>query len=89
MLCRILALGVTACVFFSGKNNKEKLLEYRHVHVMFGKNCSPFLLGAVLEYNLNNVEISDKAVAERLLQTLYVDNFSSEDTVEEYNCFRE
>jgi hypothetical protein len=69
---------------------KRELMEYRHVRVMFGATCSPFVLGAVLEYHLNNVKQQDKQVASKLLEAMYVDNcVSSEDTFGEYADFRE
>ncbi|XP_031356628.1 uncharacterized protein LOC116180664 [Photinus pyralis] len=69
--------------------SKQHVVEYRHKRVMFGTNCSPFILGAVLEFHLVNVQNENKDIAQKLYNSLYVDNcVSSENTVEEYKNFR-
>ncbi|CAL8131492.1 unnamed protein product [Orchesella dallaii] len=68
--------------------DSRQLVEYRHTRVMFGATCSPFILGAVLEYHLTQV-CDDKSTAMKLLDSLYVDNcVASVDTVEEYEEFK-
>jgi len=63
---------------------------YRQSRVVFGVTSSSFLLGAVLELHLSNVEEGQRSVAEKLLRSMYVDNsVTSVDTVEEYEKFRE
>lgn len=62
----------------------------RHSRVVFGVNCSPFLLAAVIEYHLKSASREYSAVALKLLQSLYVDNcVTSVDTMEEYEEFKE
>lgn len=66
------------------------LKEYRHTRVMFGATCSPFILGAVLEYHLTHVKEDDKEIANTLLQSLFVDNcVTSVETIEEMETFKE
>ncbi|XP_021959017.1 uncharacterized protein LOC110854896 [Folsomia candida] len=68
----------------------EIIKEYRHTRVVFGLNCSPFILAAVLEHHLSQVEPDFKTVAELLKKSLYVDNcVVSLDTDEEYEEFRQ
>ncbi|UYV83697.1 hypothetical protein LAZ67_23002119, partial [Cordylochernes scorpioides] len=51
--------------FFQNGENTEV---FRHRRVVFGVNCSPFILGAAIEYHLSNVR------PERLQKSFYVDN---------------
>src|SRR5688572_23983155 len=67
----------------------EKLRVYRHRRVVFGVNCSPFLLAAVLELHLKSISGENKELAQKLLNSLYVDNCAtSVSTHEEYEHFR-
>uniref|UniRef100_A0A1Y1MQW7 CCHC-type domain-containing protein n=1 Tax=Photinus pyralis TaxID=7054 RepID=A0A1Y1MQW7_PHOPY len=62
---------------------------YRHKRVVFGVNCSPFLLSAVIEYHLRRVDQHLRSTADKLLTTLYVDNVvACFDNVEEYMKFK-
>ncbi|UYV83191.1 hypothetical protein LAZ67_23000125 [Cordylochernes scorpioides] len=54
--------------------NGEKTEVFRHRRVVFGVNCSPFILGAVIEYHLSNVRPEQKPLAQRLQKSFYVDN---------------
>ncbi|UYV75710.1 hypothetical protein LAZ67_13001071 [Cordylochernes scorpioides] len=54
--------------------NREKTEVFRHRRVVFGVNCSPFILGAVIEYHLSNVRSEHKPLAQRLQKSFYVDN---------------
>jgi len=67
---------------------KKNIAEYRHTRVVFGVNCSPFLLAAVLEHHLTTVNPEDRKIAQKLLMSLYVDNcvtsVSNEDEYEEF-----
>lgn len=64
------------------------IMKYRHKRVMFGANCSPFILGAVIDYHLSHVR-EHQEIGKKLLRSLYVDNCAnSEETVEEYRHFR-
>ena len=62
---------------------------YRHKRVVFGVNCSPFLLAAVLELHLHSVAESHQELAHQLLRSLYVDNCAtSVNTYAEYETFK-
>ncbi|XP_021964264.1 uncharacterized protein LOC110859611 [Folsomia candida] len=64
-------------------------VEFRHARVVFGVNCSPFLLAAVIENHLANVKNEDKEVARKLLKSMYVDNcVTSVATMKEVELFR-
>ncbi|UYV60640.1 hypothetical protein LAZ67_1001743, partial [Cordylochernes scorpioides] len=54
--------------------NGEKTEVFRHRRVVFGVNCSPFILGAVIKYHLSNVRPEHKPLAQRLQKSFYVDN---------------
>jgi hypothetical protein len=70
-------------------SSQGKLKEFRHARVVFGVNCSPFLLAAVIEKHLNSVQGERKVVADKLLEALYVDNCAtSVSTYEEYELFK-
>ena len=67
----------------------EKIRVYRHRRVVFGVNCSPFLLAAVLELHLKSISGENKELALKLLNSLYVDNCAtSVSTHVEYEHFR-
>ena len=60
-----------------------KLVVFRHKRVVFGLTCSPFILGAVLEYHFLNVARAvtekyyshwSKEIIKRLSKSFYVDN---------------
>lgn len=51
-----------------------KMKVFRHRRVVFGVNCSPFLLGATLNYHLSNVENHLQNIACKLKKSMYVDN---------------
>jgi len=68
---------------------KKELKIFRHKRVVFGVNCSPFLLGAVLEFHLGKIEEPRRGIAEKLQKSLYVDNcVTSVDSMEEYEKFK-
>ncbi|XP_050500674.1 uncharacterized protein LOC126880664 [Diabrotica virgifera virgifera] len=62
-------------------NNEGKEFVFRHRRVVFGVNCSPFLLGATIEFHLikalekccNDMPYSKNTI-ERLMIGFYVDN---------------
>ncbi|XP_029670941.1 uncharacterized protein LOC115240112 [Formica exsecta] len=71
------------------EGREEQLMVLRHKRVVFGVNCSPFLLAAVIRFHLSNVGPEEQEVAERLLKSMYVDNaLTSVNTVEELRCFK-
>lgn len=58
--------------------------------MVFGVNCSPFILGAVLAYHCKNVSKEDSTCASKLIKSMYVDNcVTSVETHEEYLHFKE
>ena len=51
--------------------------------MLFGLNCSPFLLGATLNYHIQNCKLDDAKLKETLTQSTYVDDVvMGADTVE-------
>ncbi|XP_045482841.1 uncharacterized protein LOC123686673 [Harmonia axyridis] len=74
-------------------NENGELKTYRHTRVVFGVTCSPFLLGAVIEYHLKicfetKKNSSIKSIIPKLLKSFYVDNcVSSVDSKEELQMF--
>jgi len=71
-------------------HDMKKMKEFRHCRVVFGINCSPFILAAVLDWHLKNVDPQFRPIAELLSKSLYVDNsVASFSTVEEYVEFRQ
>jgi len=69
--------------------NANVLKVYQHNRVIFGMNCSPFILAAVLEYHLSNVTENEKMTSMKLWNSIYVDNsVSSFDSVGEYEKFK-
>ena len=47
-------------------NNKHAVQTFRHKRVVFGVNCSPFLLGDVIDHHLEHCDPEVKDVAEKL-----------------------
>jgi len=71
--------------------NPEKMIELKHKRVVFGLNCSPFILAAVLEHHLEQKHYEDqRPVVKLLMNSMYVDNsVISVDTIEEFRKFRD
>jgi len=68
---------------------QQSIRVYRHKRVVFGVNCSPFLLAAVLELHLKSVAADHAEIAEKLLKSFYVDNcVTSVNTYDEYDQFK-
>ncbi|XP_055944479.1 uncharacterized protein LOC129975439 [Argiope bruennichi] len=53
---------------------KESLKIFQHRRVVFGITSSPFLLGATLDYHLNNAPPDNNETARNRLKAFYVDN---------------
>lgn len=71
-------------------DEKKNVKIFRHKRVVFGVNCSPFLLGGVIEHHLDQVQDEEKDIAIQLLDSLYVDNcVTSVDSQEDYENFKE
>ncbi|GFS62836.1 uncharacterized protein TNCV_3202411 [Trichonephila clavipes] len=70
------------------EGNQRKLIVYSHCRVVFGVNTSPFLLAATINYHLENVAESQKGIAAKLKESMYVDNcVASVNTIGELNSF--
>ena len=64
------------CMWVDDVNAKEiKPVEYRFCRVVFGVNCSPFLLNATVEYHLDTFAKEDPQFAESMKRSLYVDDW--------------
>ena len=46
----------------------------RFCRVVFGLNCSPFLLGGTFHHHITNYKFDDPKFAEELLKSIYVDD---------------
>ncbi|XP_021960214.1 uncharacterized protein LOC110856080 [Folsomia candida] len=67
----------------------SRVIEFRHNRVVFGINCSPFILAAVLEKHLKSVKEEWQHTAKKLLESLYVDNcVTSVRSIQEYEDFK-
>ena len=53
------------------------VIVYRFRRLIFGANCSPFLLNAVLRYHIAKYEVVDPQIATRLATSFYVDDLVS------------
>lgn len=54
--------------------DRKELQIFRHRRVVFGVICSPFILGAVIEYHLKRAEQEFEDVSKLLQKSFYVDN---------------
>lgn len=73
--------------FFWIINNK--MVIFRHRRVVFGLTCSPFLLAAIIELHLSNVNENPELI-EKLKRSFYVDNcVTSVNSEDELKTFRE
>lgn len=63
---------------------------YRFCRVIFGMNCSPFLLNATLRHHVTEYYESDPALAEYILSGLYVDDLTTggDDDKETYSLYK-
>ncbi|GBM97524.1 hypothetical protein AVEN_73475-1, partial [Araneus ventricosus] len=67
----------------------QNTVTYRHCRVVFGISCRPFLLAAVLNHVLDQVEEPLRNLAMKLKYSLYVDNcVASVDSVSDLEHFR-
>ena len=51
-----------------------KLLILHFIGVVFGLNCSPFILGGTLEHHISKYQFDDPYFAKKLLESIYVDD---------------
>jgi hypothetical protein len=69
--------------------DSKQTVEYCHNRVVFGMNCSPFLLGAVILHHLNGADRKYDKTVEKMKTSMYVDNcVLSVDTYQEYEHFK-
>lgn len=70
------------------KGDPKKLKIFQHRRVVFGLTCSPYLLGATLQYHLKHAPEEFKPTAEKLLDSFYIDNcVTSVDNEKELETF--
>jgi hypothetical protein len=63
---------------------------FRHNRLVFGMTCSPFLLGAVINFHLGEYESESPEIVEMMKNSMYVDNcVLAVNTIEEYETFKE
>ncbi|CAL8127281.1 unnamed protein product [Orchesella dallaii] len=66
----------------------QRIQVFKHLRVVFGMNCSPFLLAATIKHHLSSVD--NQEFAEKLLNSFYVDNVvTSVSSHQEFEDFRE
>ncbi|UYV80170.1 hypothetical protein LAZ67_18001877 [Cordylochernes scorpioides] len=71
------------------KESDRELIAYRHKRLVFGLNCSPFVLNAVIEYNLQSIRGPLVQWAKILAQSFYMDNcITSLETKQEVQEFQ-
>ena len=58
-------------------SDNPELLFLRFCKVVFGLNCSPFLLGGTLHHHISNYEFENMEFVRKLLESFYVDDFLS------------
>ena len=58
-------------------SDNPELLFLRFCYVVFGLNCSPFLLGGTLHHHISNYEFENMEFVRKLLESFYVDDFLS------------
>ena len=51
-----------------------KLLILRFIGVVFGLNCSPFILGGTLEHHISKYQFDNPYFAKKFLESIYVDD---------------
>ncbi|UYV82837.1 hypothetical protein LAZ67_22001033 [Cordylochernes scorpioides] len=71
------------------KESDRELIAYRHKRLVFGLNCSPFVLNAVIEYHLQSIRGPLVQWAKILAQSFYMDNcITSLETKQEVQGFQ-
>ncbi|UYV77587.1 hypothetical protein LAZ67_15001635 [Cordylochernes scorpioides] len=71
------------------KESDRELIAYRHKKLVFGLNCSPFVLNAVIEYHLQSIRGPLVQWAKILAQSFYMDNcITSLETKQEVQEFQ-
>ncbi|UYV79073.1 hypothetical protein LAZ67_17001003, partial [Cordylochernes scorpioides] len=71
------------------KESDRELIAYRHKRLVFGLNCSPFVLNAVIEYHLQSIRGPLVQWAKILAQSFFMDNcITSLETKQEVQEFQ-
>ncbi|UYV63397.1 hypothetical protein LAZ67_2003955 [Cordylochernes scorpioides] len=71
------------------KESDRELIAYRHKRLVFGLNCSPFVMNAVIEYHLQSIRGPLVQWAKILAQSFYMDNcITSLETKQEVQEFQ-
>ncbi|UYV63002.1 hypothetical protein LAZ67_2002805 [Cordylochernes scorpioides] len=71
------------------KESDRELIAYRHKRLVFGLNCSPFVLNAVIEYHLQSIRGPLVQWVKILAQSFYMDNcITSLETKQEVQEFQ-
>ncbi|UYV73278.1 hypothetical protein LAZ67_10002447 [Cordylochernes scorpioides] len=71
------------------EESDRELIAYRHKRLVFGLNCSPFVLNAVIEYHLQSIRGTLVQWAKILAQSFYMDNcITSLETKQEVQEFQ-
>ncbi|UYV83350.1 hypothetical protein LAZ67_23000733 [Cordylochernes scorpioides] len=74
--------------FWWDQTDPMKLTVFRHKRVVFGLNCSPFILGAVIDHHLNSVQGPAAEIAKTMARSFYMDNLvtslSSQEEVQQF-----
>ncbi|UYV67221.1 hypothetical protein LAZ67_4004428 [Cordylochernes scorpioides] len=71
------------------EESDRELIAYRHKKLVFGLNCSPFVLNAVIEYHLQSIRGPLVQWAKILAQSFYMDNcITSLETKQEVQEFQ-
>ncbi|UYV67955.1 hypothetical protein LAZ67_5002613 [Cordylochernes scorpioides] len=65
-----------------------KVTVFRHKRVVFGLNCSPYILGAVIDHHLNSVQGPAAEIANTMARSFYMDNLvtslSSQEEIQQF-----
>ena len=65
------------------KKKNPEIVMMRFARILFGVNCSPFLLGGTVEHHLKKFEAIDPEFVVKLFESLYVDDsVNGADTLE-------
>ncbi|XP_049872391.1 uncharacterized protein LOC126371185 isoform X4 [Pectinophora gossypiella] len=67
---------------------QQEVVTYQHNRVMFGVNCSPFLLAATINFHLDNCGNKYRETVQKLKESFYVDNCTASfDTITQRDNF--
>ena len=64
-------------LWFEDDTKDSKILVYRHLRVLFGLTCSPFLLNGTIRHHLSQYMSSHKEFVSKFIDDLYVDDTTS------------